>query len=107
MNEINYTKLVLSNPRVLGYALLSASKKVLFLMLIIGAPSIYFSFKSEWYNQIALFLALSLIILVPYFLTCLVINKGTLTSKEDIEKFNTLSDREKGEQIGDELSGLW
>ncbi|MCL1137737.1 hypothetical protein [Shewanella pneumatophori] len=107
MSDRSYFGEVLINIRVLSFALFTALKNLLWPMLIIGTPAIYFGFKSTWYNQIGLFLILTLIILVPYFVVCLIMNRFSLSSPDESEKFYNLSDKEKGKVIGDELSGWW
>ncbi|MCG7561267.1 hypothetical protein [Pseudoalteromonas sp. McH1-42] len=107
MSEQSYFTAVLINLRVLRYAFITAFKNLMWPMLVIGTPAIFFGFKSEWYNQVGLFLILTFIIIIPYFIVCLIMNNFSLTSPEEREKFYKLSDKDKGKVIGDELSGWW
>jgi hypothetical protein len=107
MNEPSYYSKNLLNKQVFFTAMFTAYKNLLWPLIGIGLPIVIFGLNGSTFKKVFFFIAITIGLFIPYFLLCFVVHEFSLKSKEDKEKFYSLTPEERGKVIGDELSGWW
>ncbi|QSX28773.1 hypothetical protein JYB88_10850 [Shewanella cyperi] len=107
MKESSYFSKNFLNKQVLLSAIFTAYKNLLWPLVGIGLPIVIFGLNGSIFEKAFFFIAITIGLFIPYLVLCFVVHKVSLKSKNDMEKFYSLSPKERGKVIGDELSGWW
>lgn len=107
MKSMNYFFETVGNVKVVFYMLATAYKNLMWPMVVIGVPIVFFSFKGSLFEQVVFFLLLTLVFLIPYSLACLLAQYFSLNTPDKRKSFFSLDEKQKGHVLGDKLSGWW
>lgn len=107
MSNDSYFSKNLLNKQVLVSVILTAYKNLLWPLVGIGLPIVLFGLNGSHFEKAVFFIVITIGLFIPYLILCFVIHKSSLKTKEDKDKFYSLSPVDRGKVIGDELSGWW
>jgi len=102
-NHKNFMRMCLLDLTVVGFACITALKNILFLIICIAIPSIFFGVDQTILFKITMLIITIVLISSVYIVLCFLKQWWILRNDEEKSKFLNLSSKERGIKIGDNL----
>lgn len=106
MNENNhksFIRMCLLDITVVGFACITVLKNILFLIICIAIPSIFFGIDQTILFKVVILVITTVLISLVYIALCFLKQWWILRNDEEKSAFLNLSPKERGIKIGDNL----